>query len=204
MNSSLRFPRSRRWSFGARAVVDGFSLLEILLAIAIIGLLGAVLIGGSASLLAERPATPDAVFEQVVQECRKKALKSQQDVRLAFRKDGETRRFVILDSAAPPTDPGLVFTVPDPNAGVLAEFPIPNAADLEVSFLLAQKGGNMILVGGIAVETTTRPYVTFYADGTCTPFRAQFFRSGSTQIKAIDPWTCAAVLTPPDPNAPPP
>ena len=181
-----------------------FTLLEILLAIAIIALIGSVLIGGSAALLADRPATAEEVFEKVVQECRKTALKSEKDVRLVFKKDGDTKRFAIVDSAAPPTDPNNLFAVPDPNAGVLAEYPIPNAADLDVSFLTTQKGGNMILIGGVAVETSTLPYVTFYTDGTCSPFRAQFARSGATHTIGVDPWTCAQVLTPPDPNAPPP
>lgn len=182
----------------------GFTLLEILLVIAIIALIGTVLIGGAANLLTERPATADDVFEKTVQECRKLALKSEKDVRLVFKKDGDTKRFAIVDSAAPPVDPNNLNPVPEPNAGVLAEYPIPNAGDLDVSFLTTQKGGNMILLGGVAVETTTLSSVTFYTDGTCTPFRAQFVKHGATHTTAIDPWTCAQVLTPPDPNAPPP
>ena len=62
----------------------------------------------------------------------------------------------------------------------------------------------MILLGGVAVETQTLPFVTFYSDGTCTPFRAQIQRNGGVTALAIDPWTCAAVLAPADPNAPSP
>jgi len=62
----------------------GFTLLEILLALAIIALLASVLIGGSAALLNDRTATPTEVFWKTVQACRKTALKTGQDVRLGF------------------------------------------------------------------------------------------------------------------------
>jgi general secretion pathway protein H len=183
----------------------GFTLLEILLAIAIIALIGTVLIGGSANLLSEQPATPDEVFDKAVQEARKRALKSEKEVRLVFKKDGDTKRFALVDSAAPPPPAdGFVGAAPDPNAGVLAEFPVPNPGDLDVTFLPSgQKGGNSILIGGLAVETTTVPFATFYTDGTCTPFRAQFVKNGATHTIGIDPWTCAPVLKPLDANGQP-
>ena len=89
----------------------------------------------------------------------------------------------------------------------MKSFPVhpATAGDLTVDFLGAStKGGNTILVGGVLIEAKTIPYVTFYSDGTCLPFRAQFTRGGASSILAIDPWTCAPVLLPPDPNAPAP
>ena len=194
------------FSDGGSLGEGGFTQLEILLSLAIIALIGTVLIGGSAQLLSEHPASPDEIFDKAVQEARKTALKSEKPVRLVFKKDQDqaAKRFAIVDSAAPPAplDPFTII-VPDPNAGVLQEFPIPAAGDLDVSFLTSQKGGNSILIGGIALETQTLPYVTFYPDGTCSPFRAQFMKNGATHTTPIDPWTCAPMLTSPDPNAPP-
>jgi len=170
-----------------RRARSGFTLLEILLALAIIALLASVLIGGGASLLSTRAVTPREVFWKTVQECRKAALKSGTDIRLAF--DEKEKKFLV--SAASGLDPGV------------KEFPIPEPGDdLTLTFLTTQKGASMILLGGVAVETQTLPFVTFYSDGTCTPFRAQFQKSGAVEALAIDPWTCAAVLTPADPNAP--
>lgn len=184
-------PRPGHSSFAPRPSAfrapRGFTLLEILLALAIIALLASVLIGGSASLLNSRPVTPSEVFWKTVQECRKTALKSGKDVRLTF--DPKEKKFIVSDAT------GL-----DPTA---QEFPILTPGDdLTLTFLTTQKGASMILLGGVAVETQTLPFVTFYSDGTCTPFRAQIQRNGAVQALAIDPWTCAAVLTPADPNAP--
>jgi len=159
-----------------------------LLSLAIIALIGSVLIGGSAQLLNDKPVSADDVFWKAVQEARKAALKSEVEVRLAFVDD---------------KDKGREFVVDDGTAK--QEFPVaaPATDNLQVSFLSTQKSASAILVGGVVVETQTIPAVKFYADGTCTPFRAQFLRNGAQHILSIDPWTCAPVLTPPDPNAPP-
>lgn len=181
---------SRRAAPGrCHLVQGGFTLLEILLSLAIIALLASVLIGGSARLLNDRPTSADEVFWQVVQAARKAALKSGKDQRVTFKSDLDGKRFVVAEAAV--ADAGQ------------KEFPVPSPGDLAVTFVVAQKGGNAMLIGGQLVETQTLTFVTFYADGTCSPFRAQFQRSGNVHIVTIDPWTCAPVLTPPDPNAPP-
>ena len=179
-SSANRRPSTR----GARR---GFTLLEILLSLAIIALIGSVLIGGSAQLLNDKPVSADDVFWKAVQEARKTALNSGREVRLTFLDD---------------KDKGKAFIVDD--GTVKQQFPVAAGPtdNLEVTFLSTQKSTSSILVGGVLLETqTTR--VKFYPDGTCTPFRTQFFRNGAQHILSIDPWTCAPVLAPPDPNAPP-
>ncbi len=178
----------------------GFTLLEVLLSIAIVGLLAAGLVGSSARLLSDQPVTPAEIFWKSVQEARKAALKSGHDVRLKFEKD--KKRFVLIDGLAPSTLAADGFTREETP---LKTFPISAAAaagDLAIEFLGGgTKGGRVILVGGVMLETQTLPFVTFYSDGTCTAFRAQFSRAGGANILSIDPWTCAPVLTPVDPNA---
>lgn len=184
-----RWPASLRSAPPANRATRGFTLLEILLALAIIALLASVLIGGSATLLNDRSVTPTEVFWKTVQECRKTALKTGQDVRLSF--EPKEKKFILSDAA------GI--------DSATQEFPIPPPNDdLSFTFLTTQKGASMILLGGVAVETQTVTYVTFYSDGTCSPFRGQIQRNGGVTALGIDPWTCAAVLTPADPNAPPP
>ena len=153
-------------------------MLEVVLALAVIALFGTIMIGASARLLKDRAATPDEVFWKACQAARKAALKTNGDVRLAY--DDKAKAFSVGNVAA------------------AKSFPIPGAdPNLEISFLSAQSGGSSILQGGTLVETQTHPYVTFYADGTCTPFRIQFRLASGVHTLAIDPWTCAPVLEPP-------
>jgi hypothetical protein len=160
-----------------------------------------VLVGGSAHLLSEQPVTANDVFWKAVQETRKAALKAEHEMRLRF--DKEKKQFLIIDGIAPSTLAADGFTREE---RPLKQFPIPTAVgtDLAVDFLApaSRGGGNAILVGGVLIEAQTIPYVTFYPDGTCMPFRAQFIRNGGTSLLSIDPWTCAPVLPPTDPNAP--
>lgn len=184
------------------SVRRGFTLLEVLLSIALIALVGGVLVGGAAHLMSDQPLTSHDVFWQAVREARKAALKSEHDVRLKFDKD--KKQFLLIDGMAPATLAPDGFTRQETP---LKQIPIPMAAgtDLTVEFLgpATKGGGSAILVGGVMIESQTVPYVTFYSDGTCSPFRTQFVRGGSSSVLSIDPWTCAPVLTPNDPNAPP-
>lgn len=155
-----------------------FTLLEILLVIALIGLISASLVTISIRLTDRKPATPEGVFWEAVTEARKSALKHEQDVRLSY--DDKDKKFML--------DPGgKSFDVPNPSR------------DLSIEFLQAQSGANSsVLIGGELVDTKTIPFVTFYADGTCSAFRLQIRTDGPAQLVSIDPWTCARMLPPTD------
>ena len=141
-----------------------FTLLEILLALALIALLATVFIGGSSALIADKPLSPDDVFWKVAQQARKTALS-------------------VDDTVTPQS------------------VPLNGPPDLAVDFLSTQKDASLSLVGGVAIQTATLPFVTFYTDGTCSPFKVQFRSKAGAHVLAIDPWTCAPVLVPPDPAA---
>ncbi len=199
MSESFIFTlRSPRWIGRGRS--RGFTLLEILLSIAIIALLAGALVGGTSRLLNEQPITADEVFWKAVQEARKTALKSEHEIRLKF--DKEKKQFLLIDGLAPaPVGPDGITKEEVP----LKTYVLPPAAsnDLTIEFLGAgSKGGNTILVGGMLLEAQSIPHVTFYSDGTCMAFRVQLTRNGGTHTLTIDPWTCAPILTPVDPNAP--
>ncbi len=161
----------------------GFTLLEVLVTIALIALLTGVLVVGASRLLGDRPKNAAELFWAAVAETRKDALLNNRDVRLTL--DAKTREFVATSTAGPVR---LPFVWPETT---------------EIAWFAPKSVGtsSAILVGGQLVETQTLPAVTFYADGTCSPFRVQLRnRDGSVRVLEIDPWTCAPMLaaqTPP-------
>ena len=175
-----------RSEFGSGPRRRGFTLLEVLLVLALIGLLATVLITGGAQLLNREPQSPDEVFWAAVQEARKMALKSETDAVMKYVDDPEKGAAFVVQCGA-----------------TTKQFSIPKPGDLHVSFLSQQKGGQVIMVAGTVLETTKIETVTFYGDGTCQPFKIQFYHNGAAHIASIDPWTCAPVLTPTDSNGNP-
>ncbi len=172
MCGAERHPRSQ--SDRLRA----FTLLEVLLALALLGLLATLLIGGAGRLLQGRGRSAEEIFWKAVTEARRYALLRGEEVRLAY--DGEAKAF----SAT--TREGA------------QRFPVPVSGELLIEFLgPSTAGGATVLIGGSLVETEPLPFVTFYADGTCSPFRVQLRnrRAGEARYLQIDPWTCAPVLS---------
>lgn len=154
----------------------GFTLLEILLAVALIGLLAAVLVTTSWHLIGDRAQTPEDVFWQATREARKLALESGREVRLTY--DEREKSLSATDGTAVKT------------------LPLPPQRDLAVDFLPARQGKlTSVLIGGQLVDLNRLTGVSFYADGTCMPFRVQIRAGGPARVLAIDPWTCAPVLT---------
>ena len=96
----------------------GFTLLEILLALALIALLATVFISGSSALLAEKRLSPDDQFWNVCAEARKSALNGEHDVILGF--DQKALAFTLDDGVAP------------------RSIPVTGARDLIVDFLPAE------------------------------------------------------------------
>jgi prepilin-type N-terminal cleavage/methylation domain-containing protein len=157
---------------------QGFTLLEILLALGLLALMASVLIGGTARVLANKPVSADEVFWQASAEARKLALQTGREARLGFAADSEHGKRFTLDDGA-----------------TRREFPVTLAKDLQVNFMPGQKtAGTAIVLAGQVVETDSIPFVTYYPDGTCMAFRVQIRVGVSTHILSIDPWTCAPVL----------
>lgn len=154
----------------------GFTLLEVLVIVAIIGLLSSVLVVGSLNFFSKRNPSPDEVFWQAVNETRHRALTSGEEVRLRYFGNEKERAFIATA-----------------RTGGEVKFPLGLGGELKIDFLTANKGSNIMLAGTI-IETQTVPYVTFYGDGTCSPFRVQIRAGFAPRVIAIDPWTCALVL----------
>ncbi len=160
-----------------RTRTGGFTLLEILLSLMIIGLLAGVLVVGAVRLTEPKAVTPEDIFWKAVLETRKRALLGSTEVRL--RITGKNKSLALVASGGGGSD---------------VTFPFNSPTDISVDFLSTQKSASAILIGGQLVETQTVPYVTFFGDGTCTPFRIQLHAGGPARLISIDPWTCAAML----------
>jgi general secretion pathway protein H len=161
-----------------------FTLLEILLALALIAMMAGVLVVGAIHLTDPKPITPEDIFWKALTETRKQALLSNQEVTLRVAKGTK--------------DKGIAFIANGP-AGE-ARYPVEVKEKITIDFLSTQAASSAILINSQLVETQTIPFVTFYGDGTCSPFRVQFHSTGPARSIAIDPWTCAQVLKPADPN----
>jgi general secretion pathway protein H len=151
-------------------------MLEILLALAVIGLLSVALVSGASHLVSGRALTPEEVFWEASRDARRTALKTDHEVRLSF--DEKEKRFVVDDGTQAETFP-------------LVEPP----RELTVDFLPARSANGAVLIGGRLVETESIKSVAFYSDGTCVPFRVQFRTTGPARVITIDPWTCAPILS---------
>ncbi|MBL9214841.1 MAG: prepilin-type N-terminal cleavage/methylation domain-containing protein [Opitutaceae bacterium] len=152
----------------------GFSLVELLLVLAIIALLAAMLLPGINSLLRSMDEQePDQVVRDVINAAREQALTGNQTVYLRFDRE---RKALVWDAGSAPRERLL-----------------PGGA--AVQFLRAREGGASVLVGGVLLETEEVPLVCFYPDGCCDRFRLQLrVGPGPARVTAYDPWTCAPLI----------
>ena len=145
-----------------------FSLLEILVVLALFGLISALLIGGSSALL--RAVTTD--------DAQNTTLNAIAAARHGAVLTGRTLELTYDDKAR-------VLSWGEGRAAL---------AGGEILRLLPPVRTSAVLVGGQLVESSLAR-VRFYADGTCDPFRVEFGRDQNSRILALDPWTCT-VLSP--------
>lgn len=156
-----------------------FTIFEVLIVIALIAMLTAVLVTGAIHLTRNTAITPDDIFWKAVSETRRMALLSGREVRLSY--SDKDKEHVLVARGMD---------------GAEQRFSFDGQSEVIIDFLSTQKGGSSMLLAGQLVETQTLPYVTFYGDGTCSPFRVQMRtgRAGTPHTLMIDPWTCAMVL----------
>jgi general secretion pathway protein H len=160
----------------------GFTLIEVLLAIALFGLLSWIFVGASNALFADKGLSPDEQFWAACAAARKEALEERKSVLLTVEtKDPRTRGFYLYDGSSK------------------VALPLSGPEDLVVDFHPVQSdSSSSSLIGGTLVETQPLAAATFYNVGTCTPFRAQVRTAAGAHLLAVDPWTCAPMLTPSD------
>lgn len=149
-----------------------FSLLEVILMLALVGLTAALFISGAAALARPRDVPPREQFWSALTAARQLALESGREVRLSFERP--ERRLAWSDGTVQHGQAIAVSTL---------EF-LPDVTE------------GTILLGGELAETPTLATVRVYPDGTCDPFRAQVLTvDGRRAVWQVDPWTCAPILS---------
>jgi prepilin-type N-terminal cleavage/methylation domain-containing protein len=158
--------------FNPAAGRAGFTLIEILLVIALLALIAFLFIGGTGDLFRAQEKTADDIFWQAVQAARLRAV--QDDMTVDLRYDEKLRQ---LQWSANGTSAVLDWP------GKSVEFFPLNQHD---TVLL---GGQLLDAGHISV-------VHFYPDGATDRFRVQLTdNSGRVTRLEIDQWTCAPVVS---------
>jgi len=148
-----------------------FTLLEILLAIALVGLMASLFITGGSEMFRARERTMADVFWESVHAARLQAV--QEDTTVTMRYD-EKARLIRWRSV-----------------GDTHELAWPGRS---LEFLPADSRDS-ILLGGQLVDTGRLLSVRFHADGTIDRFRVQLTdQAGQISQLEIDPWTAAPVL----------
>ena len=162
--------QSRRVNLGsARPPAGGFTLIEILLVLALLALFSALFIPGVNSILRQiNERGPEQALAETILAARGAALESAKTVTITY--DAE-RRVLRADNPA------------------VADLALEAGTALT---LLPPTGGAVILLGGQAVETDELRRIRFFADGTCDPFRVRLQENKeAARIWVADPWTCA-------------
>ena len=154
----------------SRPPAGGFTLLEIVVVLALFGLITALLIGGSGALLrAVGREDVESTALNAIASARHEAVLAGRTLEL--RLDEKTR---LLDWGAG-------------RATLAGE---------DVVRLLPPVKTSAVLIGG-RLEEAAITTVRFHPDGTCDPFRLEIVHGQTGRILAIDPWTCT-VLAPDD------
>jgi prepilin-type N-terminal cleavage/methylation domain-containing protein len=144
----------------------GFTLLEIIVVLALFGLISALMVGGSGALLrASSREDVATVTLGAVAAARHEAVLAGRIVDL--RVDEKARALDWGGGRAPLAGSDRVKLLPPERIGA-------------------------ILLGG-RLEETAIPRVRFYPDGTCDPFRLEILRTESREVLVIDPWTCTVI-----------
>lgn len=148
-----------------------FTLIEILLVLALLSLLATLFIAGASNLFRSQEKTMNDVFWQAVQSARLQAVEGDRTVELRYDDKKNLVRWGTGETAANLPWPGK-----------------------KLDFLPVEKHDTMLL-GGQLVDTGGMQVVRFYADGCVENFRAQLTgNDGHISRLEIDPWTCAPII----------
>ncbi len=169
-------------AFDRGAVPRGFTLVEILLVIALIGLFSTLFLVNLDSLMqVSESEAVETTFWEASREARTRALVDRAPQ--ALRYDEETAAFIV---EAQGTGAGRRFHIDRDRW--------PEDFKIEIELQKRLPASQFSLVRGRLVEMRAVPMVQFYPDGTCTPFVLSMKVGRDERTIEIDPWTGAELL----------
>jgi prepilin-type N-terminal cleavage/methylation domain-containing protein len=169
----------------ARRAARGFTVLELVLVIALIAMMAAALVLNIESMMRQSEASAvEGAFWEAARTARTDAL---------LKRRTETVRYDEKQAA---------FVIE--SAGETRRFEIDRSQwkqelKLEIAFKKRLASSQFTLVGGQLVDLREIPSIQFFQDGTCTPFVLELVVGDTTRRIEVDPWTGAELL--PDEHA---
>ena len=149
----------------------GFTLIEILLVLALMTLLVSLFIAGASDFFRAQEKTMKDVFWESVQAARLQAVEGDRTIEMSYDEKKHQLRWGTGETAGSVAWPGK-----------------------SLEFLPVEKR-DFVLIGGQMKETGKVVAVKFYADGCVENFRAQLSEAdGKDSYLEIDQWTCAPIV----------
>lgn len=145
----------------------GFTLIETVLVIMLIGMIAGVLITGANSLFnSAKQQDPEAALLGLLQKVRAQAVEKDE----------------IVELKPLPEDAGFIW-------GEDGVEKLPKREGFVVRLLKPEMSAAVLIGGQIEEHAIDR--VRFYPDGSCDPVRVQVRRGDTRRVYSIDPWTAA-------------
>lgn len=165
----------------SRVSRGGFTLFELLLVIALIGLFSTVFVVNISSLMKDgEMETLERSYWRAVETARTGAVFKQQAHFLEW--DSKDNRFLVV------------------SGGVVEAFPveIASAADLEIEVLFEEVApeNSYVLIAGQLVAKREIVKAGFFPDGTCSPFQVSMRIAEFETRFQMDPWTGVQLVNP--------
>jgi type II secretion system protein H len=167
---------------GGRRGRAGFTLIEMLLVIALIGVFATLFVLNAESLIKETATQAvETKFWEAVREARSNAIVNRRAQALWY--DTKAAAFVVEN-----VDSGTRQTF------VISREDWAPDTPLEVAFKKEVASNQHTMIAGELVTLREIPEARFFPDGACTPFVVAFTVGAEKKQIEIDPWTGAELL----------
>jgi len=158
----------------------GFTLLEVLLVLALIGSMASLAVIGIDSIARTTPADSlEGAFWAALRDAREAAMRTRRVQEITFNAD--ELQFVIDGGGAVRTESVNLDSPPDSDK-------------FEAVFKQVLPTNTFTLVRGRLVTEREITSMLVFPDGTCQPVTVEFRFPGGTRRLPIDPWTCAELI----------